>query len=383
MRTALLPCFLLAIAVPRQAHAATFTITHFDTPPDAQVAIDYAANIWGSILESEVPIKVSVAWVNMGTATLGITFPNGRKDFPGAPVPSTWYATALANSINGNELNPGEDDINIYLNSSTNWYMGTDGSTPAAQYDLVSVALHEFGHGLGFVGLAKKEGTVGSFGLLQASDFAPLITTFPWPDQDTLPGIFDRYLKNQLDEGLTNAENPSTFLGSAFTSNQIYWNGPIALEANGDNAIRIYAPTTFALGSSCVHLNEGSYPAGNPNELMTPFSGAGDANHWPGPICIGMLRDIGWQVQPWVGISEAPREMAQLRVYPNPSSDVITLSSTGHSVNTIIRITDVSGREVLAASDRSSVDVSTLATGTYTMTRITTEGRSYASFIKE
>lgn len=381
MRNVLLPCLLLGITA--QTNAATFTITHFDTPPDAQIAIEYAANIWGSILESEVPIKVSVAWVNMGTLTLGITFPNGRKDFPGVPVPSTWYATALANSINGNELNPGEDDINIYLNSSTNWYMGTDGNTPASQYDLVSVALHEFGHGLGFVGLAKKEGTIGSFGLLQASDFAPLITTFPWPDQDSLPGIFDRYLKNQLDEVLTNAENPSTFLGSAFISNQIYWNGPIALDANGDNSIRIYAPTTFALGSSCVHLNEGSYPAGNPNELMTPFSSPGDANHWPGPICIGMLRDIGWQVQPWVGINEAANGSARLLVHPNPSHDVITLSGATHPANTIIRITDVSGREVLFAMDRSTVDVSALAPGTYALTRITGQERSHASFVKE
>jgi len=382
MRTARLLFLLLAFAVPRSLSAATFTITHFGTPPDAQVAIDYAATIWGTILESDVPIKMSVSWSPLGAGSLGVTFPNGRKDFPNAPLAATWYATALANSISGTELNPGEDDINVYLNSSTNWYLGTDGNTPAGQYDLVSVAMHEIGHGIGFVGLAKKVGAEGSFGLLLASDFAPLITTFPWPDQDTLPGIFDRYLKNQLDEGLTNAPNPSTFLGTAFTSNQIYWNGQIALEANGDNSIRIYAPSTFALGSSCVHLNEGSYPAGNINELMTPFSSSGDANHWPGPICIGMLRDIGWQMRPWVGIAEGPITAAQFAVYPNPARDVISLSGNS-PISTIVVITDVSGRVVLTASDQLTLNVSSLAPGTYTLARIAHAVRTYASFIKE
>lgn len=300
MRVPLLP--VIALAFP--ASAATFSITHFGTPPEAQVAIAHAADIWGGILVSDVPIKVAVSWSPLGGSTLGVTFPNGRRDFQDSPEPSTWYATALANSIAGTELNPGEDDINVYLNSSTNWYYGLDGATPAGQYDLVSVALHELGHGLGFVGLAKKVGSEGSFGTLQASDFAPLITTFPWPQQDTLPGIFDRFLTSTASGPLIFLDNPGTLLGTAFTSNQVFFNGAYAMAANGGSSARIYAPSVFALGSSCVHLNEATFPAGNTNELMTPFSTAGQSNHWPGPIAIGVMRDIGWTVAPDVGIHD-------------------------------------------------------------------------------
>ncbi|HMC96759.1 MAG TPA: T9SS type A sorting domain-containing protein [Flavobacteriales bacterium] len=382
MRHALLP-LLLPLLLSCPAQATSFSITYTGVPVQAQTAIEYAAGIWSGILESDVPIKVHVNWFPMGGLALGITFPNGRKDFATAPVPSTWYSTALANSINGSELNPGENDFDVYLNSGTSWYYGTDGNPGNSEYDLVSVALHEFGHGLGFVGVSKKEGTIGSFGLLQASDFAPLSTSFPWPELDTLPGIFDRYLKNQLDEVLTNAQNPSDFLGTAFTSNQVYWNGPIALAANGDNSIRIYAPSTYALGSSCVHLNENSYPPSSANELMTPFSGAGDSNHWPGPICIGMLRDIGWNVAPGVGIAEEYTVPSGLMVYPNPAHEMIFLSNNEHSARTTIVVSDVSGRTVLAASDVASMDVSDLAPGTYIITRTSEGQRAFGTFVKE
>ncbi|MBK7384772.1 MAG: hypothetical protein IPP83_03480 [Flavobacteriales bacterium] len=353
--------FVACMAAP--SSAATFSITHFGTPPDAQAAIQYAADIWGGILISDVPIKVSVSWSALGGAALGVTFPNGRKDFPSAPFASTWYATALANSIAGAELNVGEDDINVYLNSGTNWYLGTDGNTPAGQYDLVSIALHELGHGLGFVGLAKKVANEGSFGLLQASDFAPLITTFPWPEQDTLPGIFDRFLTSTANGPLTFLNNPSTVLGTAFTSNQVYFNGANAMAANSGQNARIYAPSVFALGSSCVHLNEATFPAGNPNELMTPFSSAGQSNHWPGPICLGILRDIGWNLAPDVGIAE--HHLPSGHLYPDPATSEITIITGTPGRKEPFTIMDAFGRIALIGSISGPIDVSTLDAGAY------------------
>ncbi|HRI55164.1 MAG TPA: hypothetical protein PLW65_33750, partial [Pseudomonadota bacterium] len=54
--------FLLASTLFAQARCATFTIAYFDTPPNAQAAIEHAAGIWGGILVSDVPIKVTVQW---------------------------------------------------------------------------------------------------------------------------------------------------------------------------------------------------------------------------------------------------------------------------------------------------------------------------------
>ncbi len=358
--------FLFALSTAWRVSAATFTFTHYGTPPEAQAAIQHAADIWGGILVSDIPIKVAVSWTPLGTSALGVTFPNGRKDFPNAPYDSTWYATALANSIAQAELNPGEDDINVYLNSSTNWYYGTDGATPAGQYDLVSIALHELGHGLGFVGLAKKTGAEGSFGLLLASDFAPLITTFPWPQQDTLPGIFDRFLSNASNSPLMQLENPGVALGQALTSGQVYFSGSNAIAANNGGAARIYAPSVFALGSSCVHFNEATYPTGNANELMTPFSGAGVANHWPGPVCLGVMRDIGWVLSPEVGMPERA-QLSHILVHPNPVRDRLTIHVKGTRTVDVLTVRDVSGRVCLTLLSGASADVSSLAPGMYSV----------------
>jgi hypothetical protein len=350
-----------ALLIAGSASPATFTITHYGTPPEAQPAIQRAADIWGGILQSAVPIKVAVSWFPLGASALGVTFPNGRKDFPGAPVASTWYASCLANSIAGIELNPGEDDINVYLNASTAWYYGLDGSTPPGQYDLVTIALHELGHGLGFVGLAKKTGNEGSFGQVLLSDFAPLITTFPWPEQQGLPGIFDRYLTSTAQGQLHLLENPSPSLGAAFTSNQVYFNGPIAMAVNAGQQPRIYAPAAFALGSSCVHLNESTYPVGNPNELMTPFGASGVANHWPGPIAIAVMRDIGWELMPGVGIGEHAMDGA-CALWPNPAEEVLHV---GCAPREGIMAFDAIGRSFPLTAHDDAFDVRALAPGTY------------------
>lgn len=371
---------ILLLLAAGNARPAEIQLSYNLAPPEAQAAIAHAAGIWEGILVSPVPIKVLVNWVPMGATALGVTFPNGRRDFGGAGMPDTWYATALANALAGAELNPGENDIDIFLNSQTDWYYGTDGATPAGRQDLVSVALHEMGHGLGFVGLAKKTGAIGSFGLLQLADFAPLFTTFPWPQLDTLPGIFDRFLAHPTDGPLELMENPGEVLGAAMTGNQLRWSGAHALEASGGAAVRIYAPATFALGSSCVHLNESSYPAGNANELMTPFSSAGNANHWPGPICLGILKDIGWTLAPEVGMDERTAH-GGMHVWPVPTAGELRIALPGAASTFPFLITDGRGRVVMSGRCTEQLDVRNLDPGIYLLT-LPAEGRN-TTFVKE
>ena len=371
---------LLTISiVATRAQTAQFNITYNSIPSDFETAFEHAADIWGHLLISSVPIKVNVSLYPLGANALAITFPNGRRDFPGAPLPETWYATSLANSIAGTELNAGENDIDIYLSTGANWYTDTTGTPGPGEHDFVSVALHELGHGLGFVGLSKKVGAEGSLGLLEMADFFPLTTSFPWPQLDSLPGIFDRYLSDQQDGPLTMMQNPGTLLGSAMTGNTLYFNGPIAMAMNGGVAPRIHAPGTFALGSSCVHLNESTYPAGNPNELMTPFSTAGTVNHDPGLICLWMLRDIGWNLAPGVGIEELPSAIS-FSVYPNPASGMISLTSATTWMDQEMMIIDGQGRVIRSVPFAPSMDVHDLPPGAYVLRA--TGSADHVRFIK-
>jgi len=258
---------------------------------------------------------------------------------------------------------------------------------PVAQYDLASVVLHEIGHGLGFASLAKKSGTIGSFGLLQASDFSPIITSFPWPQLDTLPGIFDRFIVNSLIHPLDTFANPSTALGAQLTNNNIYFNGSNALAANGNIKPRMYAPSTFSLGSSILHLNESTYPTGNINELMTPNAAAGNANHNPGPICIGILKDIGWTVNPYLSVSESELMKDELLLYPNPAENQLAVSKRQLAI-TKIDIYDALGRHVYSRKPEASskqqiaIDVSDLAPGIYFLKIISGNSSAMKKVIK-
>ena len=52
------------------------------------------------------------------------------------------------------------------MDSSLDWYYGTDGNCPFWKQDLVSCALHEIGHGLGFYSVANiNTQNEGSFSL--------------------------------------------------------------------------------------------------------------------------------------------------------------------------------------------------------------------------
>ena len=119
-------------------------------------AFTHAANIWGSTLDSPVPIVISAAFNPLAPNVLGsagATFV--FSDFgsvglyPGPEFADTWYGSALADKRAGADLNPGFADINCQFSSNFNFYLGVD-NNHGAQNDLVAVLLHEFGHGLNF-----------------------------------------------------------------------------------------------------------------------------------------------------------------------------------------------------------------------------------------
>jgi hypothetical protein len=191
-------------------------------------AFQFAANIWGATLNSNVTIRIGASWSGLSctstTATLGSTsVAHSFRDFPNAPVAGTWYPAALANALSGTHLgtDPNSVDMTALFNSNlgntgcldgVHFYLGLD-NNHGADVDLVSVLIHEFAHGLGFSTL-----TSGSTGT-EASGF---------------PSVYDRFLMDDatgqtwVQMGTNNAAR-----ATSATNGNLVWNG-----ANVDNDLR-------------------------------------------------------------------------------------------------------------------------------------------------
>ena len=281
--------------LPEEAAASTISITYipnggtdlwdepcYTFPQAAKDVFEAAARIWENTLKSSVPITIRACWADLGSSsTLGYSGGgNQYRDFSGAPRASTWYVESLANALHGSDLDPSKWDMHITYNQNFDWYYGTDGNTPATQMDLMTVVLHEICHGLNFSGLAEYSGGYGRIGYGSGS-----------------PNIYDVFMKDGAGTLLinyTDAYTGSTALGTALTSNDLWFHGSKAMAANGGPRVKMYAPSAWSGGSSYSHLDYQTFN-NTPNELMVYAVSSGESVHDPGVITNGLLQDLGWQ----------------------------------------------------------------------------------------
>lgn len=260
---------------------ATILVDYIDFPDEPRTAFQYAVEIWQNLISSPVPIHVKASWISLSEGVLGSCRPaDFYKNFNSTQIWDSHYPVALAEKMVGGELNqPGDYEIIAQFNKDfVNWYFGTDGNAPTNQYDFASVVLHELGHGLGFTG--------NFYSLLGSGGYSSMV--------DSLPAAFDEFIVNKNGEKLVNTDlfpNPSKALNQNLVSNSLKFSTTLA---NG-YLPRLYAPFKWNEGSSIYHLDESTYPPGNLNSLMTPYSGLGEAVHDPGPYTLDILYNIGWK----------------------------------------------------------------------------------------
>jgi hypothetical protein len=254
------------------------------------IAFQYAADLWGQLLNSGVTIVVNAQmnplFCSPTSAVLGSAGTTTvHRDFSGAPVANTWYSQALANSLAGSDLS-GNADLSAQFNSNINgsagclgglsWYYGLD-ANPGSDIDFVTVVLHEIGHGLGFQTFVNQSG-------------------------QRFNGFNDTYMLNLQRIGASPSSYPAMTDGQRAAANisdpNLVWNGtsvtvehpnvPVTAGLNS-GLMRVHAPNPYQGGSSVSHWSS----AVSPNELMEPsYTGA---NH-DVSLALYLMEDIGWSL---------------------------------------------------------------------------------------
>jgi len=126
-------------------------------------------------------------------------------------------------------------DGEVTFDFGYNWNSDLDTPT-GSEFDMFTVSLHEVTHAMGFTSFLNENGT----GLNGTN-----------PDRFS---AFDRFLERGDGTGLFDLGG--LFLGdsSDLTSNDVFFRGPAATAANGGNPVQIYAPESYAEGSSLAHV---------------------------------------------------------------------------------------------------------------------------------
>jgi hypothetical protein len=222
-----------------------------------RIAYQYAADLWGGVLKSDVNIRVIASFqalecnLTTGRVVLGSAGPRSFVGGPNYPVPNVFYAIALANAVTGTQQSPTSTyEISSRFSSvygtanclpNAGWYYGLDGKTPAGKDNFLNVVMHEIGHGLGFLGLVGyAEGSAS--GILG--------------DRVGVPGVSDVYTHSAYDNvkglrfdnpGMTDADRSAALQMPGRT----VWDGANVL-ANADLEL---APKSAFIASGTLNAN--------------------------------------------------------------------------------------------------------------------------------
>ncbi len=297
---------------------ADIEVTYNGFSAAAQNAFEAAVSVWETRIVSTQVIHVNATWEGLGSGVLGQAGPNAFYLMDDGFV----YPAALAEARCSCEKDASEIDAS-FNSAFPDWYLGTDGNTPADKWDFYSVVLHELGHGLGFLSSFYVQGSQGGWGF--TDEFFHVY-----------PLRFDLNEWSAASGGIALTDtsvypNPSAALKTELTDGGVFLGGSNVEAALGGRAA-LYAPNPWSPGSSNSHLDEAAFPNGNENALMTPYLDNGETAHDPGPVTLAVFRDIGWSTS-----ESVPQPPTISSVSPNagPTAGGQTVIISGTDFNAV------------------------------------------------
>ena len=270
-----------------------FEVKYNNFPDWAKKQVQAAVDIWSANFSSPVTINVDASWGRSSSwGILGSARPTSfYSGFAGAPDPSLWYTSALANSLAGKDLDKSNPEMIIQVNSGAAWNTRGDGAPSNTEYDLESVFLHEIAHGLGFLSNDSYDSFYGIASLDQ-------------------PTPYDAYAQTIDGRRLADLPSPSLELGTALRTSLV-WSGPLGIKANNGIKPKLYTPSLYEAGSSTSHLDEATFSKTGLDSVMTPNLDPGEIFKEPGPLLLAMMEDMRNKPPAGIaiGLPEVPRNV--------------------------------------------------------------------------
>jgi hypothetical protein len=319
-----------------------FSVKYNNFPDWAKREVQAAVDVWSANFKSSVVVTVDASWGRssswgvLGSARPGSFF----SAFSGAPDPSLWYSSALANALAGKDLDKANPEIVIQVNSAAPWNTRGDGSPTGSEYDLQSVFLHEIGHGLGFLSNDAYDPFFGLGSLDQ-------------------PTPFDAYLQTSDGRRLADLPTPSKELGVALTTSLV-WSGANAIKANGGVKPKMYTPARYESGSSTSHLDEATFSKSGVDSVMTPSLDPGEIFKEPGPLLLAMMEDL--RSKPPAGMAtDLPLSPRNAQAFTGDSSALISFDPPANLRTA--QITEYIVKNLKTGSERKTLTSPVLITG--------------------
>ena len=296
-----------------------------------QNALKYAVQQITTALQPPVPITIHACWAHLGgSATRAIianatpvTFLVDEPDFGGyvLPLRYTWYAITEAvraagasqcgllggqcGGVDNEEILAtfNEDIGTANVLGGEQFYFGYTADTSPSSIDFVSVAMHELTHGLGFIGLANTDSTLGPIGAKAGIDSTGTSIDYQNLSQGPYDDVYDVNVAivNTTNNTYTpfmgyevNGAGDAARAAALISFNGLRWSEATAVDSSVNQNRNLPVPQNFPLlhapnpienGSTLSHTEQ----AGDLMNAVYPF---------PPPRTMGlaqpMLAPLGW-----------------------------------------------------------------------------------------